>query len=398
MAAAALALLLAWGCGRDATSPPDDTPARILVVAGDTQFAAVAMPVRVAPVVEVRNAGGKPLAGVTIDFEVSGGGWTTTAQAVTDASGQAATAWYLGPAPGNNQRLTATAGSTLTATVHASALPLRPDSTYRGRGAYIELTAGSLPLVLSAPHGGALTPAELPDRTSGETVTDTNTLELALAIAAAFEERTGKRPHLVLCQLERTKLDANRDIGEAAQGNPLAEVAWREWHGFLTAARAAVEEGGPGLYIDLHGHGHAILRLELGYLLTASELALSDAQLNSPALTSRSSIRALATRSPAGLAGLLRGPSSLGALLEARGYAAVPSASQPAPGSSDPYFSGGYDTGRHGSRTDGMVDAIQIEAHRVGVRDTESNRAAFANALVQVLQDYLRAHYGRELM
>jgi hypothetical protein len=185
--AAALVLLLAWGCG-DATSPADDTPARILVVAGDTQFAAVAMPVRVAPVVEVRNADGKPLAGVTIDFVVSdGGGWTTTTQAVTNASGQAATAWYLGPAPGNNQRLTATAGATLTATVHASALPLRPDSTYRGRGAYIELTAGSLPLVLSAPHGGALTPAELPDRTSGETVTDTNALELARAIAAAFE-------------------------------------------------------------------------------------------------------------------------------------------------------------------------------------------------------------------
>jgi hypothetical protein len=70
--------------------------------------------------------------------------------------------------------------------------------------------------------------------------------------------------------------------------------------------------------------------------------------------------------------------------------------SQPAPGN-DPYFSGGYDTERHGSHSDGRVDGIQIEAYRVGVRDTEPNRAAFASALVQVLQDYFRTHYGREL-
>ncbi|NJD11084.1 MAG: hypothetical protein FIB01_11850 [Gemmatimonadetes bacterium] len=239
-------------------------------------------------------------------------------------------------------------------------------------------------------------PAELPNRTYGETAYDTNTLELTTTIASTMRERTGKRPYLVQCRLRRTRLDPNREIVEAAQGNASAEIAWREWHGFLDAAGAAVASGGGGLYLDIHGHGHPIARAELGYLLSASELALSDAQLNTAALIDQSSIRALATRASAGHAALLHGPESLGALLEARGYPAVPSRTQPHPGS-DPYYSGGYDTDRHGSRQGGLVDGIQIELNLSGVRDTDANRAAFAGALLAALQQYFPAHYGREL-
>ena len=39
--------------------------------------------------------------------------------------------------------------------------------TYFGRNNYIEYRAGNMPLIVSAPHGGTLTPAELPDRTYG---------------------------------------------------------------------------------------------------------------------------------------------------------------------------------------------------------------------------------------
>jgi len=274
----------------------------------------------------VQNAAGRPLSGVAVRFEVmEGGGWTTTADATTDAAGHAGTTWYLGPAPGSAQRLavTLTTGGTA-ASFRATALPLKPDSTYLGRNSYIEFTAGSLPLVLSAPHGGTLAPAELPDRTSGETVRDENTLELARTIADTVRQRTGKRPHLVLSRISRTKLDPNRELGEAAEGNALAGIAWREWHGFLEAAREAVERAGGGLYIDLHGHGHAIGRAELGYLLSASDLALTDAQLNNATLEARSSVRALAGRTAGGLAAVLRGPYALGTLLQARGYPAIP--------------------------------------------------------------------------
>jgi len=54
----------------------------------------------------------------------------------------------------------------------------------------------------------------------------------------------------------------------------------------------------------------------------------------------------------------------------------------------------GYNTERHGSRTGGAVDAIQIEAHNAGVRDTPAARTAFAEALVTALLLYLEDHYG----
>ena len=48
---------------------------------------------------------------------------------------------------------------------------------------YIEYVPGELPVVISVPHGGALSPASIPDRTVGTTVTDSNTIELVRAIS-----------------------------------------------------------------------------------------------------------------------------------------------------------------------------------------------------------------------
>ena len=39
-----------------------------------------------------------------------------------------------------------------------------PGVSYFGRSNYIEYIAGDLPIIISAPHGGALIPAEMPDR------------------------------------------------------------------------------------------------------------------------------------------------------------------------------------------------------------------------------------------
>jgi len=259
-----------------------------------------------------------------------------------------------------------------------------------GRNNYIEFVPGDLPVVLSVPHGGALTPADIPNRT-GTTTTDLNTIELVRAVSQALQVRTGRAPHVVLCHLRRTKLDANRDLGDAAQGNAQAEQAWREYHGFIDqATRLALARGGVGFYIDLHGHGHDKARLELGYLLSASELDQPDSTLDG--YQSRSSLREIAM--PAGgFARILRGPVSLGAWFEERGIPAVPSPSTPSPGS-DPYFEGGYSTERH---TIGGVAGLQLESHLAGVRDTETNRQAFAATLAIVLERFFTEHYRRPL-
>ncbi|MDA1307687.1 MAG: N-formylglutamate amidohydrolase, partial [Acidobacteria bacterium] len=185
---------------------------------------------------------------------------------------------------------------------------------------YVEYIPGDVPVVISVPHGGALTPATIPNRTTGTTVTDTNTIELGHAITQAFLARTGRRPHLVLVHLLRTKLDANREVVEAAQGNPDAIRAWTEYHTFIELAMAAVRQrSGTGLYVDLHGHGHAKARLELGYLLTAETLNGTDDALNAAHAASASSLRLLASPSSVSSAGLIRGPMSLGGFLEAQG-------------------------------------------------------------------------------
>ena len=92
--------------------------------------------------------------------------------------------------------------------------------------------------------------------------------------------------------------------------------------------------------------------------------------------------------------GVLRGSASLGTLLEAAGYPSVPSTSTPAPGTSDPYFSGGYSTQRHGCAGGGSICGLQIEHNYTGVRDNATNRASYAAALVRVYETYLAQNFS----
>ena len=95
-------------------------PAAMVIVSGDAQSgltgAALPQPI----VVEVRDAGGAPLPGVTVSF--TGSGSTTPSSATTDATGRVQTTWTLGPTTGG-QSLTAqaTGGTNPSVTVGATA-------------------------------------------------------------------------------------------------------------------------------------------------------------------------------------------------------------------------------------------------------------------------------------
>jgi len=263
-----------------------------------------------------------------------------------------------------------------------------PGRTYLGRNEYVEFRAGDLPVVVSAPHGGSLEPAEIPNRTSGTTATDLDTEDLARRLASALHARTAREPSLVVCRLKRTRIDVNRGLAEGAHGHPLAEQAWAEYHGFLDAACAlAAGLHGRALLVDLHGHSHRIARVEAGYLIGAGDLNGADAELDDPAIARRSSIRTLAAGRGLRFSALLRGRGSLGGLLERAGYPSVPSPMVPSPGT-DPYFEGGYIARRHGSADGGPVSAVQIETPYAGVRDTPAARERFAAALADALVTY----------
>jgi N-formylglutamate amidohydrolase len=270
--------------------------------------------------------------------------------------------------------------------------------TYLGTQNYIEFRAGNLPIIITAPHGGRLEPTTIPDRNCATctTVMDGNTMELAYQIDTALRQAFGCFPNIIVNRLHRKKLDANREIVEAALGSADAEVAWQEWHKFIQAAKNdVVRRYGRGILIDLHGHGHTIQRLELGYLTTESDLRLSDVTLATPQYRDKMSIKNLVLNNLNGFnaAQLLRGQFALGTLLAANNFPSVPSQQDPAPAVADEYFNGGYNTFRHGSRDSTTIDAIQIECNFTGVRSTFEARRSFAIQLANSLKAYLGKHY-----
>lgn len=103
------------------------TAAVLQIQSGSGQVANAGTVVPLLPTVRALDAGGAPLAGVSVTFSViEGGGSVTGAVAVTDAAGQAAPlAWALGLTPGTNQ-LSATAPGVPAVTFTATGVPGTP--------------------------------------------------------------------------------------------------------------------------------------------------------------------------------------------------------------------------------------------------------------------------------
>ena len=333
-----------------------------------------------------------------------GGGWTYSADVTwTTANTQIATINGNGLATAVSEGTTTvtammdgvSATATLAVYVPDVVTAYLSGTSYFGRNDYIEYIPGELPVILSAPHGGDLTPDEIPNRSSGVTGRDRNTMELTRAVREALIDLTGAAPHIIISHLHREKLDPNREIVEAAQASAFAEQAWEEFQTYIERARgAAVSEVGGAMYFDMHGHGHAKNRLELGYLLSSDRLNDPDATLNSLSIVQMTSIREIGRDSPIPFSQLLRGPTSLGGYLEAEGVPVLPSPADPMPGG-DPYFTGGYNTRRHGSLGDGeVVSGIQIEHHFPGIRDTDQNRRAYAAQLAVAIRSFMLEHFG----
>lgn len=275
---------------------------------------------------------------------------------------------------------------------------LAPGTVLMGQNDYIEYRVGNMPIVLSIPHGGYLTPPELPDRLCADcvTVTDAYTIELGNALADSLHALTGCFPHIIINHLDRIKLDANRNLANAALGNPGAEQAWNDFHGFINQAKTCVEaQFEAGFYIDLHGHGHTVQRIEYGYLIYEEELAFDESVLNSSTYINYSSLRNLVDVNVMGLqhTELLRGEFALGSLLHDQGYPGVPSLADLFPQPGQPYFSGGYNTATHSSYNGGAIDGVQIECNQA-LRFDSTVRNVFAGELARGLVQFVELHYG----
>ena len=280
--------------------------------------------------------------------------------------------------------------------------PYVENSIYFGHGKYIEYHSGSLPIILSASHGGWMEPTEIPDRTQGVTAIDTNTYQLTKVIMDTLTARFGGKPHVILCLLKRLKLDVNREVIEAAEGNIYGERAWEEYHHYLDIAKELVTVNhGSGIVFDIHGHGenpdgYYDLRTWLGYLIKGYELDLTDEELNTIDFKNKSSIKVLADSSSHSFINILRGETSFGSIMDSLGYECVPSVNALGPAGSR-YFSGGYITARHGSSEEGIISAIQIELPEPEIRDTEENWSRYASAFATTINRYYELHLKKNI-
>lgn len=123
------ALSVAAACGSDTTEPEPDADPVIASASGNGQSAGVGEALADPIVVRVTQEGA-PLSGTSVSWSVTaGGGSVSPTTSTTDASGNASTAWTLGPDPGANSLEASASGATgspvtFSATAVAGAPPM----------------------------------------------------------------------------------------------------------------------------------------------------------------------------------------------------------------------------------------------------------------------------------
>jgi hypothetical protein len=142
--------------------------------------------------------------------------------------------------------------------------------TYLFKESYVETKQGNIPVLLSAPHGGSLKPANLKLRTGNDfkVEADSYTLEILKETEKELKLIWGS-PYLVYSNLHRSKIDFNRNWLEGTDSTKSLLPIYNKYHNFIKETELNVKE--PLLLIDIHGHKHSENLIELGYGFPISE-------------------------------------------------------------------------------------------------------------------------------
>jgi hypothetical protein len=245
---------------------------------------------------------------------------------------------------------------------------------------------GTLPIIVTAPHGGReAIPAVEPRRTEGTTSGpwggvykggDPNTDRLAQGIAAEITKLTGKDPYLVVVKFLRKYIDANRPP-ELALEDPRARPYYDYYHQSIRRFVDDVRRTYPaGLLIDVHG------------------------QTKDPEVVMRGTLNGRGVERLLRRAGVdaVTGPQGVFGQLETNGFKVFPGNDVPPQGhSEDAGFNGGYTVFTYGSHNRSGIDALSMEfgtRYRQQAAVDKSARAA-ANAIAAFYETYLRQPTSR---
>ncbi len=231
---------------------------------------------------------------------------------------------------------------------------------------------GDLPIILSAPHGGRISPPDVPQRDGAgisqfATVRDGNTDRLAFEVADYLQLELGKDVFLVVAQIDRACVDMNRPADESYE----VGKAKRYYDAYHNALRTACDEvratWGRGILLDLHGQNANRSAIYRGTHDGITVFNLVE-QFGQEALV---------------------GENSICGQLEQKGLDI-----QPACDTDDlehPNFSGGYIVQTYGSHQGTAIDAMQLEFGLKFRSDENLHRTAIqlASAIATFAKTYL---------
>ena len=264
-----------------------------------------------------------------------------------------------------------------------------PGQSYFSQNNYIEYIAGNLPIIIVVPHGGSLIPANLP--IIGIHGVDNGTFETShLVYDSIIYHTNGCFLHMIISHLHPTVMNPAREIDSAAGTNIDARNAWYDFHDFIDTAKYDITNNwGAGHYFEMHGNGHSDMWTEIGLGVSKTYLNGSDSLILSR--VGYSTIKNLCTNGGVNFLDVIKGASSLGGLLDSKGWNSVPSPSNPSPGTGG-FFYAGWNTWEHGSRYSGVIDASHVENYYVFMQT--SNRNQYANDLSTSIIEFMNIHYG----
>jgi len=257
-------------------------------------------------------------------------------------------------------------------TIAASLAAQEPAVKEAPRDLLITVETGSLPIVLSAPHGGTEPIPGIPIREGKNidrfvTSRDGNVDKIALLTAKHLEKSLGGKPYIVVARFERKYVDANRSP-EAAYEHETAKLHYDAYHRAIQDALVAIKrDWGRGLVVDIHGQVKTSDGIYRGTV---------DGEAVKQLVAERG--RAAVT-----------GEKSLFGMLEKLGYKVLP-------GNNDRdqvehFYNGGHITRSYGSNKIADIDAIQVEFgdnfRKASVLDKTS--ADLAEALTVFAKEYL---------
>ena len=318
--------------------------------------------------------------------------------------------------------------------------------TIYGYKDYIKLVAGDIkvPLFLGIPHDGAMKgDPEIPRViTAGR---DIYTKPFTFGVAELFKKDTGLQPWIIIGDINRQRMDANtfpNSVEERYGANTEARKTYDSYHELMLLARSTMARHlkgtTGGLFIDMHGHGHTyangrqeeyisvvdgrklssnfVKQSDVAYAISNAALEKSDSELDK--LAEYSSIYAIAkAHSSIPFSQLIRGPYSLGALLDDEGAIAVPGKLIPildrnkelfgtdgnGEANQRPYYNGGYLIRKYGSGIKPAggnigfpdnISSIQIETPGITVRREEAERERSKDQFKRAIINYLNHWYG----